>query len=132
MAFAASPTLTQHHCMMGKNKDWLAWKQEYEWSNISTYRLLFQSLSTMKIQLSVLVYSCGTVVLMVLGQFSDIFRPRKLAKDHKGYGSAASWSSAKWTWSSSHWNVTCSHHDKDEKSDLGMALLNNNRSLNVW
>ena len=27
--------------------------------------------------------SCGTVALMVLGQF------RKLAKDHKGYGSAA-------------------------------------------
>jgi hypothetical protein len=43
-------------------------------------------------------YSCGTVALMVLGQFSDICGPmynvwsayiRKLAKDHKGYGSAA-------------------------------------------
>ena len=36
--------------------------------------------------------SCGTVALMVLGQFSDIYRSanvRKLAKDHKGYGFAA-------------------------------------------
>jgi hypothetical protein len=35
--------------------------------------------------------SCGTVALMVLGQFSDICGPniRKLAKGHKGYGSAA-------------------------------------------
>ena len=32
--------------------------------------------------------SCGTVALMVLGQFSDA-NIRKLAKDHKGYGSAA-------------------------------------------
>ena len=36
--------------------------------------------------------SCGTVALVVLGQLSDICRSaniRKLAKDHKGYGSAA-------------------------------------------
>ena len=35
--------------------------------------------------------SCGTVALMVLGQFSDIWSAniRKLAKDHKSYGSAA-------------------------------------------
>jgi energy-converting hydrogenase Eha subunit G len=38
--------------------------------------------------------SCGTVALMVLGQFSDICglwsaNIRKLAKDNKGYGSAA-------------------------------------------
>ena len=38
--------------------------------------------------------SCGTVALMVLGQFSDICgllsaNIRKLVKDHKGYGSAA-------------------------------------------
>jgi len=42
------------------------------------------------------VHSCGTVALMVLGQFSNICGPqiktaniRKLAKEHKGYGSAA-------------------------------------------
>jgi hypothetical protein len=39
-------------------------------------------------------YSCRTVTLMVLGQFSDISGTwsaniRKLTKDHKGYGSAA-------------------------------------------
>ena len=38
------------------------------------------------------IRSCGTVALMVLGQFSDICGPyiRKLAKNHKSYGSAAS------------------------------------------
>jgi hypothetical protein len=39
------------------------------------------------------LHSCGTVTFMVLGQFSDICRPsaniRKLAKDHKSYGSTA-------------------------------------------
>ena len=38
--------------------------------------------------------SCGTIALMVLGQFSDICdgpqNIRKLAKGHKGYGSARS------------------------------------------
>ena len=45
----------KHTALSGKSKDWLAWNQDnvYEWSNMSTHRLLFQWASTTKIQLLV-------------------------------------------------------------------------------
>ena len=48
---------TKHPTLRRKTKDWLARNQNNvsEWSDMSTCRLLFQSASTIKIQLSVLV-----------------------------------------------------------------------------
>ena len=47
----------KHAALRRKSKDWLARNQNNvsEWSDISTRGLLFQSASTVKIQLSVLV-----------------------------------------------------------------------------
>ena len=48
---------TKHAALKRKSKDWLIQNQNnvYEWSDMSTRRLLFQWTSTIKIQLSVLV-----------------------------------------------------------------------------
>ena len=47
----------KHAALRRKRKDWLARNQDNvsEWGNMSIRRLLFQSASTIKIQLSVLV-----------------------------------------------------------------------------
>jgi hypothetical protein len=47
----------KHAALRSKSKDWLAQNQNNvsEWSDMSTRRLLFQWVSTTKIQLSVLV-----------------------------------------------------------------------------
>ena len=48
----------KHAALGSKSKDsWLAWKQDnvFEWSDMSTYDLLFQWTNTVKIQLNVLV-----------------------------------------------------------------------------
>ena len=48
---------TKHAALKRKSTDWLIQNQNnvYEWSDMSTRRLLFQWTSTIKIQLSVLV-----------------------------------------------------------------------------
>ena len=42
----------KHTALRSKSKDWLAWNQDnvFEWSDMSTCRLLFQWASTIKIQ----------------------------------------------------------------------------------
>jgi hypothetical protein len=50
------------------SKSWLAQNQNNvsEWSNISTHRLLFRWASTIKIQLSVLVYNKANLIIISL------------------------------------------------------------------
>jgi hypothetical protein len=56
----------KHTTLRSKNKDWLAWNQNNmsEWSNMSTSELLFQLLTTMKIQLSVLVANKADIIII--------------------------------------------------------------------
>ena len=47
----------KHAALRSKNKDWLAKNQDNvsEWSDMSTHKLLFQGVCTIKIQLTVFV-----------------------------------------------------------------------------
>ena len=47
----------KHAALRGKNKDWLAKNQDNvsKWSDMSTHKLLFQGVCTIKIQLTVFV-----------------------------------------------------------------------------
>ena len=100
------------------------------------------------------ISSCGTVALMVLGQFSDIcgyggnrspYGPwpvfwylriwwsaniRKLAKDHKGYGSAAKTSHEHFAMSSNRQNNSARCYEKVDKlqSKWTSWLLNVDKS----
>jgi hypothetical protein len=51
---------TTHTALNSKSKDWLAHNLDNvsEWHNMSTHRLLFQWVSSIKIQLSVLNVTC--------------------------------------------------------------------------
>ena len=57
------------HATLGRrSKDWLAWNQNNvsEWSDISTRGLLFQWASTVKIQLSMLVWYKADLIIISL------------------------------------------------------------------
>ena len=56
----------EHAAFRGKSKEWLSWIQNNvsEWSDMSTHRLLFQRCSTIKIQLSVLVYYKAEIIIV--------------------------------------------------------------------
>jgi hypothetical protein len=58
----------KHAALRWKSKDWLVRKQNNvsEWSDMSTRGLLFQWTSTIKIQLSVLVYYKAGLIIMSL------------------------------------------------------------------
>jgi hypothetical protein len=58
----------KHAALRNKNKDWLARNQNNvsEWSNISTYGLLFQWASTIKIQVSELVLNEVDIAIIIL------------------------------------------------------------------
>ena len=58
----------KHASLRRKSKDWLAWNQNNvsECSDMSTRGLLFQCASTIKIQLSVLVYyKAGPIIILL-------------------------------------------------------------------
>jgi hypothetical protein len=56
----------KHATLRRKSKDWLAGNQDNvsEWSDMSIYGLLFQWDSTIKIQLSVLVYNKADLIII--------------------------------------------------------------------
>ena len=64
----------KHTTLRNKNKDWLA-RNRYnvsEWSDMSTHRLfIFQWVSTIKIELSVLVYYKENIILWKYNLFSQ-------------------------------------------------------------
>jgi hypothetical protein len=59
---------TKHTTLRRKSKDWFARNQVNvsEWSHMSTHGLLFQWASTIKIQLSVLVYYKADLIIISL------------------------------------------------------------------
>ena len=59
---------TKHAASRRKSKDWLVRNQNNvsEWNDMSTSRLLFQWASTIKIQLSVLVYNKADLIIISL------------------------------------------------------------------
>jgi hypothetical protein len=66
----------KHAALRRKNKDWLALNQNNvcEWGNMSTCRLLLQWASTIKIQLSVLVWYKADLIIISL-KINNLFSP---------------------------------------------------------
>ena len=64
----------KHAALKGKSKDWLARNQNnvFDWSDMSTRRLVFQLASTIKIKLNVLVwYKAGLIIIsLIINLFS--------------------------------------------------------------
>jgi hypothetical protein len=58
----------KHAALRRKSKDWLARNQDNvsEWGDMSIHKLLFQWASTVKIQLSILVYHKADLIIMSL------------------------------------------------------------------
>ena len=58
---------SKHAAWRSKSKDWLTRNQNNVslWSDMSIHRLLFQWASTMKIQLSVLVYNKADLIIII-------------------------------------------------------------------
>ena len=58
----------KHAALRRKSKDWLALNQDnvFEWGNMSICWLLFQWASTIKIQLSMLVYYIADLIIILL------------------------------------------------------------------
>jgi hypothetical protein len=65
----------KHAALKRKSKDWLARNQNNvsEWSDMSSRRLLFQWASTIKVQLSVLVYNKADLIIISL--IINLFSP---------------------------------------------------------
>ena len=63
---------TNHAVLMSKSKDWLAQNQDNVSSGVSTRRLLFQRVSTTKIQFSVLVlYKTNIIIISSIFNLSS-------------------------------------------------------------
>jgi hypothetical protein len=60
--------ISKHRALRRKDKDWLALNQENvsEWCDMSIRGLLFQWASTMKIQLSMLIYYKADLIIISL------------------------------------------------------------------
>ena len=57
----------KHAALRSKSKDWLAQNQDNvsEWSNMSVHGLLFQCATTLKIQLSMLLYYKSNIIIIL-------------------------------------------------------------------
>ena len=67
----------EHATLKGKNKDCLVRNQDNmsDWSDMSTRRLLFQWTSTIKIQLSMLVFYKADIIIIIILLKCNLFLP---------------------------------------------------------